>query len=65
MAQDRVSRKELLAMHVNQTRIFTLTNPTRLASACVTCNQMKKERKGEWSVKRDYETLSVSITRNK
>ena len=65
MAQEKVTRKELLDMHIGQTRIFTLTNPTKLQSACSTCNQMKNEQKGEWTVRRDYTACSVSITRIK
>ena len=65
MAHDKVSRKELLEMHVGQTRIFTLTNPTKLQSAATQCNQMKNEQKGEWTIKRDYTTCSISITRLK
>jgi len=65
MEQEKVSRKELLEMHIGQTRIFTLTNPTKLQSATVTCNQLKNERKGEWISKRDYQSCSISITRTK
>lgn len=63
MAQEKVSRSELLNMRIGQTRIFTLTNPTKLQSAAVQCTSMKNEGKGEWTIKRDYSTCSVSITR--
>ena len=63
MAQEKVTRSELLEMHIGQTRIFTLTNPTKLQSVAVTCNQMKNEQKGEWTIKRDYTTCSISVTR--
>lgn len=65
MAQEKVTRNELLEMHIGQTRIFTLTNPTKLQSVATTCNQLKNEQKGEWSIKRDYSTCSISITRSK
>lgn len=65
MAQEKVSRNELLEMHIGQTRIFTLTNPTKLQSAVTQCNQLKNEKKGEWSTRRDYSSCSISITRVK
>ena len=65
MAQEKVTRQELLDMHIGQTRIFTLLDPTKLQSAATTCNQMKNEQKGEWTIKRDYQSLSISITRVK
>jgi hypothetical protein len=65
MTQEKVSRGELLQMHIGQTRIFTLENPTKLQSAAVTCNQLKNEQKGEWTIKRDYQSCSISITRTK
>jgi hypothetical protein len=65
MAQEKITRSELLEMHIGQTRIFTLTNPTKLQSAATTCNQLKNEQKGEWSIKRDYSACSISITRTR
>lgn len=65
MEQEKVTRAELLEMHIGQTRIFTLTNPTKLQSVASTCNQMKNERKGEWTIKRDYSSCSISVTRIK
>ena len=59
MTQEYVSRKELIEMHIGQTRIFTLTNPTKLQAAA------KNEQKGEWTIKRDYSSCSISITRTK
>ena len=44
---------------------FTLTNPTKLQAAATTCNQLKNEQKGEWTIKRDYTSCSISITRTK
>ena len=54
-----------MEMHIGQTRIFTLTNPTKLQSAATQCNQLKNEAKGEWTIKRDYKACSISITRVK
>lgn len=65
MAQEYVSRKDLTEMHIGQTRIFTLTKPTKLQSAATVCNQLKNEQKGEWTIKRDYQACSISITRLK
>jgi hypothetical protein len=65
MAQEKVSRKELTDMHIGQTRIFTLLEETKLQSVATTCNQLKNEKKGEWSIKRDYSACSISVTRIK
>lgn len=65
MAQEKVTRGELLEMHIGQTRIFTLTNPTKLQSVATQCNQLKNEQKGEWTIKRDYQACSISVTRLK
>ena len=65
MAQEKVTRQELMDMHIGQTRIFTLVEPTKLQSVATTCNQLKNEKKGEWTIKRDYSSCSVSVTRVK
>ena len=65
MAQTKVSRKELEEMRVGSTRVFTLTEPGKLQSVASACNAMKNERRGEWTVRKDYEHLSVSVTRIK
>ena len=65
MAQEKVTRKELIEMHIGQTRIFTLMEETKLQSVATTCNQLKNERRGEWKVGKDYESVSVSVTRVK
>ncbi len=65
MAQEKVTRKELIEMHVGQTRIFSLTNPTKLQSVATILNQLKNERKGEWTHRKDYEACAVSVTRVK
>jgi len=65
MVQDKVTRKELLEMHIGQTRIFTLAEHTKLQSVASTCTQMKNEQKGEWTYRRDYVSCSISITRIK
>lgn len=65
MSQEKVSKKELEEMRVGSTRIFTLTDPKKLQSVASTCTQMKNERRGEWTVRKDYDSLSVSVTRIK
>lgn len=63
MTQEKVTREELRKMHIGQTRIFTLNHPKKLQSACVTCNQLKKEDGIEFRVSKDYDAVAVSITR--
>ena len=65
MVQDKVTRKELLDMHIGQTRIITLENPKKIPSARITCLQMKQEEGLEFTFKPDYEAKAVSITRIK
>ena len=65
MVQEKVTRKELEEMRVGSTRIFNLSEPGKLQAAASTCTQLKNERRGEWSVRKDYESVSVSITRIK
>ena len=65
MAQEKVTRQELREMHIGQTRIFTLLDAKKVTSARVTCTQMKNEEELEFTVKSDYQSKSVSITRIK
>ena len=65
MVQEKVTQKELEEMRVGSTRIFALTEPGKLASVATMCTRMKNERRGEWSVRKDYESVSVSVTRVK
>ena len=65
MVQEKVTRKELLEMHIGQTRILSLPNGGKVDSAKVTAKQMKDLKKGEWQVKPDYDACAVSITRLK
>ena len=65
MVQEKVTRKELLEMHIGQTRITNLPDGGKVDSAKVTAKQMKDLKKGEWQVKPDYEACAVSITRIK
>lgn len=65
MKQEFVSTKELLEMRVGSTRVFMLTEPSKLQSCASLCTRLKNERRGEWSVRRDYENIAVSVTRNK
>ena len=52
-------------MHVGQTRIFLLTDAKKVASARITCTQMRNEEGLEFQVKPDYQSKAVSITRVK
>ena len=65
MVQEKVTQKELEEMRVGSTRIFALTEPGKLSSVATMCTRMKNERRGEWSVRKDYESVSVSVTRVK
>jgi hypothetical protein len=65
MGQEKVTRKELRAMRIGQTRIFTLNNRKKVASARVTTNQLKNEEGIAFDVKPDYQASAISITRIK
>ena len=52
-------------MHIGQTRIITMNDAKKVTSARVTCNQMKNEEGLEFTVKADYPSKSVSITRTR
>ena len=65
MAQSKVTREELLKMAVKSTRIFMLTNASKLQSVATTANQLKNMNLGEWSVAKDYDLVAVSVTRIK
>lgn len=65
MVQEKVTRKELLDMHVGQTRIIMLKGREKIESARVTCKQLKDLKKGEFILKPDFEACAVSITRTK
>ena len=65
MIQEKVTRKELEEMRVGSSRIFNLIDGGKVKSALTTCQQMKNEGRGDWTVRKDYESTSVSITRNK
>ena len=65
MAQEKVTREELIAMHIGQTRIFTLLDKTKLQSVAATLTQLKNEDKGEWTHRKDYRACAVSVTRVK
>ena len=65
MAQEKVTREELLEMRIGQARIFTLNDKTKLQSVASTLTQLKNEGKGEWTHRKDYEAVAVSVTRVK
>ena len=63
MIQEKVTRKELAAMRIGQTRIFNLPTGGKVKSAMSTCQQMKNEKKMEFAHKPDWESNAISITR--
>lgn len=63
--QDCVSKKDMREMRVGQTRIFTLADKGKIASARVQATALKNEEDLEFQVRADYEASSVSITRVK
>ena len=65
MAQEKVTRDELLAMHINEARIFTLIKSSKLQSVATTLTQLKNEGKGEWTHRKDYKASAVRVTRIK
>ena len=61
--QEKVTRKELLEMKVGEEKTFCLSDKTKLQSAASTMNQLKNEDKGEWKHTKNYEEVSITITR--
>lgn len=65
MRQEKVTRDELREMSVGQTCIFQLMDAKKVTSASVTAQQLKNEEGLVFTVKKDYEAKTVSITRVK
>ena len=65
MAQEKVSRKELLDMRVGTTRVFNLTENTKLQSVASTLTQLKNLGLGEWSHGKDIKNVAISVKRIK
>ena len=63
--QKTVSKKEMRAMRVGQTRIFTLADRKKIKSVRVQANALKNEESLEFEVNADYASSAVSITRKK
>jgi len=63
MEQEKVTYPELLEMHVGQTRIFTLTDKSKLYSVAACLTNLKNAGKGEWTHRKDFEACAVSVTR--
>ena len=63
MTQEKVTRKELLEMKVGEEKTFCLSDRKKLQSAASTMNQLKNEGKGEWKHTKDYEDVSIEVTR--
>ncbi len=52
-------------MRVGQTRIFLLTERTKVTSARVTCQQLKNEYDLDFDFRPDYDVCAACITRVK
>lgn len=65
MKQEKVTRKELLSMRVGSTRCFQLTDISKIGTPSVTTTQLKNLGCGQWTVRKDRKSVSVSITRIK
>jgi hypothetical protein len=63
--QDHLTEKELLEMRVRSTRIFSFFETGKLKSSAAMASRMKAEGKGEWSINKDYNSISISVTRKK
>ena len=50
-------------MKVGEEKTFCLSDKTKLQSAASTMNQLKNEGKGEWKHTKNYEEVSITITR--
>jgi hypothetical protein len=61
--QEKVSQIELQNMKVGETKTFYLNEKGKLQSAASTMNQLKNLGKGEWKHTKDYEEVSITITR--
>ena len=61
--QEKVTRKELLDMKVGEKKTFCLNGKNKLQAAATTMNQLKNEDKGEWKHTKNYEEISIEVTR--
>ena len=63
MEQQKVTRQELREMEVGQTKTFQLSDGKKVASARVTCTQMKHEEGLVFRARPDYHSKEIEITR--
>ena len=63
--QEKVTRAELIAMHIGQTRIIYLAEKSKIESARQTVRQVAYEKEMEFTFKPDRKAVAVSITRTK
>ena len=63
--QEKVTRAELIAMHIGQTRSIHLAERSKIESARQTVRQVAYEKEMEFTFKPDREAVAVSITRVK
>lgn len=65
MEKKKSLTQRLKDMRIGTTMIVEFEDPGQLTSLAVICNRLKKEKHGEWSVRKDYEQIAASVTRNK
>ncbi len=65
MEKKKSLTQRLKDMRIGTTMIVYFDDPGQLTSLAVICNRLKKEKYGEWSVRKDYEEIAASVTRNK
>lgn len=63
MAQDRVTRDELRNIRVKQTRIFILNEPKQIPAARMQAFQLAREENMKFSIRTDFRSVAIAITR--
>lgn len=63
MAQETVTRAEMRAIPIGETRTFKLEDAKRLTSVSVQANQLKNEEGLEFRVSKNYQERTVEILR--
>ena len=63
MIQKRVTREDIRAIRSGETRFYTLPTVAALQSAASTAYQMQREIGCTFETKRDFDSLTIMITR--
>ena len=63
--QEKMTRKELRAMHIGQTRIIQLKQRSKIESARVTATHLKNQEGLEFELQADWKASALSIKRVK